>query len=296
MLLVVGRLIILPCADSDRAATELRRALDLPRDRAAELGRSAVEAVRSGRYLNRRGQEVEIRAAVEEAVSAKLSLPPDAALPPQGRAEFEETGVVVANETTMEAGRLLVESGQRTLALSFGNSITPGGGFLSGARAQEEVLCRSSALFATLVDDAMYEAHRQRSDPAASDWAILSPDVPFFREDDGTPLEAAWRMSVVSCAAPVAREVGEPASSYLLRARIHRVLAIAAAYGYEAVVLGAWGCGAFGNDPARTALDFREALNGPFLGAFQEVVFAIADWSPERRSLGPFRDAFDALA
>jgi uncharacterized protein (TIGR02452 family) len=57
-------------------------------------------------------------------------------------------------------------------------------------------------------------------------------------------------------------------------------------------VLGAWGCGAFGNDPNRTAVDFREALENEFRGAFFDIVFAITDWSPKRRFLGPFRDVF----
>ncbi|MGE3843072.1 MAG: TIGR02452 family protein, partial [Vicinamibacterales bacterium] len=52
----------------------------------------------------------------------------------------------------------------------------------------------------------------------------------------------------------------------------------------------AWGCGAFGNDPERTAADFRDALASEYAGAFDEVVFAITDWSTERRFLGPFRD------
>ena len=78
----------------------------------------------------------------------------------------------------------------------------------------------------------------------------------------------------------------------LLQSRIRRVLAIAAAYGYQALVLGAWGCGAFGNDPARTARDFHAALAGDFAGAFAAVVFAITDWSPERRFLAPFAAVF----
>jgi uncharacterized protein (TIGR02452 family) len=60
------------------------------------------------------------------------------------------------------------------------------------------------------------------------------------------------------------------------------------------LVLGAWGCGAFENDPYRTASDFRQALENDFDGAFSEIVFAITDWSPERRFLGPFRDVFVA--
>jgi uncharacterized protein (TIGR02452 family) len=235
---------------------------------------------------------VEIGAWVEAAVTARISLPPDAPLPQPQRERFAETAVAVANETTMSAGRRLSEAGYPTLALNFANGVNPGGGFLAGARAQEEVLCRSSALYLTLEGDAMYEAHRRRPDHASSDWAILSPHVPFFRTDDGTLLDAPWRVGVLTCAAPVADDAGGAAAE-LLRQRIARVLAIAEAYAYEALVLGAWGCGAFGNDPARTAHDFRDALCGPFLGAFKEVVFAIADWSPERRFLGPFRDAFE---
>jgi uncharacterized protein (TIGR02452 family) len=81
----------------------------------------------------------------------------------------------------------------------------------------------------------------------------------------------------------------------LLQSRIRRVLTIAAVFGYEALVLGAWGCGAFGNDPYRTAEDFREAIKTDFRGQFSEIVFAITDWSPERRFLGPFRDEFLTL-
>jgi len=90
----------------------------------------------------------------------------------------------------------------------------------------------------------------------------------------------------------VATSVGRSRAAELLRRRIPRVLGIMAAYGYEGVVLGAWGCGAFGCDPSTTAATFRDALLGPFRGVFQEAIFAVADWSPGRRTLGPFREAF----
>src|SRR6185436_9140860 len=128
-----------------------------------------------------------------------------------------------------------------------------GGGFLRGARAQEEVLCRSSALIATLSGDRMYEAHRRFAHGVSSDWVILSPEVPVFRDDSGTALDAPWTLSFITCAAPYAPAVGQPAAGDLLKARIGRVLAVARAHGYDTLVLGAWGCGAFGNDGARTA-------------------------------------------
>ena len=99
---------------------------------------------------------------------------------------------------------------------------------------------------------------------------------------------------MLTCAAPIASRVGAARAAELLRHRIGRVLAIMAAYDYEALVLGAWGCGAFGNDPLTTALAFRNALEGPFAGVFREVVIAISDWSSSRRFLGPFAEVFGA--
>ncbi len=138
----------------------------------------------------------------------------------------------------------------------------------------------------------MYDAHSKRAQPDSTDWAILSPDVPVFRNDDGTTLEQFWSLSFITCAAPYVPDLGQLEAGDLLRRRVHRVLAIARAYGYATLVLGAWGCGAFKNDPERTAADFRSTLENQFGEAFQVVVFAIADWSPERRFLAPFRDAF----
>lgn len=136
----------------------------------------------------------------------------------------------------------------------------------------------------------MYLAHSKRVRPDSTDWAIYSPDVPVFRTDDGSELRHPWLLSFLSCAAPYAPAIGQPEAGDLLRRRIHRVLAIARAFGHVALVLGAWGCGAFANDPCRTAVDFRSALEDEFSGSLSDIVFAITDWSLERRFLGPFRD------
>ena len=285
-------LAVLPCLDSTEMASERQSELHIPRDAARALGQSAVRAIQDGFYLDREGTRVDWREAVDAARKARASIPPDAALPaPQGL-PHHETRVQVANETTLQAAKRLVDAGFNTLALNFANGVRPGGGFLNGALAQEEGLCRSSALYATLEGDPMYERHRKRPRKDSTDWAILSPDVPVFRTDGGAELPQPWLLSFVTCAAPVAKSIGQPEAGDLLERRIHRVLAIAQAWGYDALVLGAWGCGAFGNDPWRTARDFRRALEGDFAGAFREVVFAVTDWSPERRYLGPFCEVF----
>ena len=283
---------ILPCLDSFEISVSRRQELDIPRNVAALLGRSAVEAAVEGRYVNGTGKKVDWSRDVQAACSAKVSIPPGAPLPAHERPPLPETRIQVSNETTLGASRRLVESGLRPLALNFANGIHPGGGFLGGARAQEEVLCRSSALYKTIIDNRMYKEHRQRSRPDSTDWAIYSPDVPVFRADEGTELEQPWLLSFITCAAPYAPTIGQSEAADLLQIRIHRVLAIAKAYGHSALVLGAWGCGAFGNDPHRTATDFRHALENDFSGTFSDIVFAITDWSPERKFLVPFRDVF----
>ena len=135
----------------------------------------------------------------------------------------------VTNETTLMASRRLVEEGAKPLALNFANGVQPGGGFLYGARAQEEVLCRSRALFSTLVDDPMYECHWDRDLPDSTNWAIYSSDVPVFRDDAGLELDRPWLLSFFSCAAPYAPDVGSERSASLLQDRINRVLTIAQA-------------------------------------------------------------------
>ena len=263
----------------------------MPRDRARELGVSAVQIARRGWYLHEEAR-VEIAPMVEASVAGKRSLPPEQHLDAPAPPAFSETHVQVVNETTMQAGKRLIAGGRRPLALNFANGIQPGGGFLNGARAQEETLCRSSALYLSLEDDPMYAVHAERPRPDSTDWAIFSPSVPFFRSDDGSELPEPWCLDILTCAAPYAPGVGWDESAELLRLRILRVLAIAQSMAFDSMVLGAWGCGAFHNDPATVALDFRTALVGDFSGAFDHVVFAITDWSVDRRYLSPFREVF----
>jgi uncharacterized protein (TIGR02452 family) len=237
----MSQLHLLPCLDSEAMAASRRRELHIPREVAAALGRSAVEAAREGLYVTEAGQAVVWRDAVYAACAAKRSIPPDATLPRNEQYTFTETRVQVTNETMLGASRRLVDQGLRPLALNFANGISPGGGFLRGARAQEEVLCRSSALYQTLVGDPMYEAHRRRPLPDSTDWAIYSPEVHVFRRDDGTALPQPWLLSFLTCAALYAPTIGQPLSGDLLQRRICRVLAIARAYGHATLVLGVWG-------------------------------------------------------
>jgi len=64
----------------------------------------------------------------------------------------------------------------------------------------------------------------------------------------------------------------------------------------DSIILGAWGCGAFGNDPDGIAALFERALQNNFKGAYRQVKFAIVDWSEEKRFIGPFQRIFSKRA
>jgi len=79
------------------------------------------------------------------------------------------------------------------------------------------VLCHSSALYQTLVDDPMYAAHRRRPLPDSTDWAIYSPNVPVFRRDNGMVLQQPWLLSFITCATQYAPDTGQPLAGDLLQ-------------------------------------------------------------------------------
>lgn len=265
----------------------------IDRDLAAALGAEAVDVTNAGRYRAADGREVDISAAISAAVDSTVCYPPEQRVDvPSPR--FSETRFSVENDDTLSAARRLVAAGHRVAALNFASAKNPGGGFLNGARAQEEALCRSSALYACLVGREMYAWHRARRDALYGHWVIYSPDVPVFRGPDHALLAEPFAVSFLTSPAVNAKVVLErdpgrgDEITHVMRERVHRVLAVAAAPGHDTLVLGAWGCGAFGNAPEVVAELFREALDGDFRGQFATVVFAVLDEWSDRRNIGPF--------
>lgn len=277
----------------------LRGLLDLPRDEAKRRGEAMVTAIGAGNYRSAAGVVVDFSSLLEAATAGTVEFEPaddvSLARPSNG---VRSTTVTVENTTSLAAARELVNAGHATAVLNFASATTPGGGFLSGARAQEEYLARSTGLFGTLRGRRMYDWHRGRQDPFYADFVTWSPDVPVLCGDDGKWLERPWTVSIVTSPAVHANGVRRYLASRVheieprMRRRTKKVLAVAANEGATGLVLGAWGCGAFGNDGQMVAEIFREELQGEFAGAFERIVFAITDWSIDERYIGPFRAAW----
>lgn len=175
------------------------------------------------------------------------------------------------------------------------NDPNPPGGFLGGSQAQEESLARSSGLYPCLTRYMeMYDTNRQYPSCLYTDQMIYSPDVPVLKNDAGMLLDKPYVLSFITSPAVNAGAVQENEPQHIdrialvMRDRIRKVLSVALHQGHTTLVLGAWGCGVFRNEPRDVAAYFSEHLTngGMFAHCFERVVFAIK--SREERFIAPF--------
>ncbi|MFE0135769.1 TIGR02452 family protein [Streptomyces sp. NPDC059037] len=268
------------------------------------IAQQTEEIVAAGRYVTAGGRDVVIARAVDAARSGTRMFGPAAVrvtLP-----EPTSTVIEVTAESSLEAAhRLATREDTPVAVLNFSSARNPGGGYLNGAQAQEEALCRASALY-TCVRSAreFYDHHRAHRDPFYSDRVIHSPAVPVFRDDRGRLLDEAYTVGFLTSAAPnagvVGRQTPERAGQLpdALLGRAERVLETALACGYRRLVLGAWGCGVFQNDPVDVAAAFRVQLDegGRFHGAFEHIVFGVLDRTRGAVTRSAFERAFADMA
>lgn len=288
------------------------------RQHRVRLAEETEQILRTGRYHGPAG-EVDLTGSLKRAVSGTVLHAPDDPLPPAEPSDTEpsntepsdikptdtkpgntKTTIEVSGESSLAAARRLVDAAAGpVLCLNFASARNPGGGFSTGARGQEESLARASGLMACLrTVPRYYEVHNRLRDPLYTHHVVYSPQVPVFRDDTGALLPEPYPVTILTSAAPNATAMaGEPDRlariPEAITERIARVLAVAAAYGHDRLVLGAWGCGAFGNDPEVVAGAFAAQLGpgGGFATRFEHVVFAILR-SAESANLTAFRRRF----
>ncbi|KAI0120712.1 hypothetical protein BJ170DRAFT_589010 [Xylariales sp. AK1849] len=208
-------------------------------------------------------------------------------------------GLQVADTLTVARSLLLnASTGQRDLGnkeakvamLNMASPLSPGGGFINGASSQEESLCMRSTLLSSLKD----EFYRL---PELG--AVYTPDVLVFRDEQGGDLEKRDRWFVDCVSAAMLRmpetevdersgrgKYGNEKDRELVVRKMRAVLRIFQAKGAKKVVLGAWGCGAYGNPVGEVSAAWSKVLLGgknkskakkEQWDGIDEIVFAIKD-------------------
>ena len=190
--------------------------------------------------------------------------------------------VIVSGKRTYEAAAAYKEN--HVAVHNFASTSNPGGGVVNGASAQEECLCRCSGLYfclnSPIMWDGFYKPHRDAHDPIHNDDIIYTPGVTVFKTDTASPQlmnESEWYdVDVITCAAPNLRN--QPSNRYntgdgnkqvvmkdkdlfaLHEKKLRRILEVVLSEGCDTVILGAFGCGAFQNNPEAVALECDKGL------------------------------------
>lgn len=209
----------------------------------------------------------------------------------------------VTNEDCCSAARRLADR-HKPLLMNFANPYQPGGGYLAGAAAQEESICRRTTLYASLSHPEAYEIYRFNQilhRPTDTGCMIWSPYVYIFRDSRLALSEDIVEIAVLSVPAPNrkggAAKVNQEELDRVMCCRLENFFMKAIEEGYCSLVLGAWGCGAFGHDPERVAGYFWELLyEKGYAAFFKEIVFAVRDRSLEQNHFKSFCRRFADVA
>lgn len=240
----------------------------------------------------------------------KLILENDALEKPELHKYSEPAKLVVSKKRSYEAAAGYKQ--YKTCVHNFASASTPGGGVVKGSGAQEECLCRTSSLYFSLNTPQMWEGfyttHRQAQDPIHNDDIIYTPGVVVFKTDTASPVlmpqEEWYQVDVITCAAPNLRllpcnpmnpgdgsspvKVSDEKLFELHVKRLRRILDVAVSEGCEAIILGAFGCGAFENDPEVVA-QAAETVVKEYLYAFKAIEFAVYCSPRDERNFEVFK-------
>ncbi|QYS87817.1 TIGR02452 family protein [Flavobacterium oreochromis] len=266
------------------------------------MANETLTILENGFYIHQ-NEKIEVALLIEQSINDTFTI-----LPAQWE-EIEKQDILKnENKTIIEFKNLstieaLVEekTNGKVGLLNFASAKNPGGGFLGGASAQEESLARSSSLYASLTKDrTMYEYNRSQTTFLYSDYMIYSPNTIFWFDDEGTTLPQPIIADVITSPAPnkgamLHRERTNelPQIEEVFSQRIKKVLHIANQQKVDTLILGAWGCGVFRNDPQMVAELFKKVIDKEYANAFKRIVFAIYDRSKEKLVLKAFEAVFD---
>jgi len=279
------------------------------RSKRAAIAQETINILDNGYYQNNLGEIVSIKESLHNAITNSALYPPESFRNVFAKRDNKlqsnnrfETVFEVESETTLHAVKRLLDEGLNdVLCLNFASAKNPGGGFLGGSQAQEESLARASGLYPCISQmQAMYQTNRNFHSCLYTDYMIYSPLVPVFRDDDDALLQIPYHVSVITAPAvnvgalkqQKSKDIGRTQSVML--ARTEKVLSLAVIQDHENLVLGAWGCGVFKNDPSDVANYFHHHLteNPMFKGAFKKIVFAVFGKEKDESNIKPFREAF----
>ena len=191
---------------------------------------------------------------------------------------------------------IVIESNERIGVLNFASAYNPGGGFLKGSMAQEESLCYASNLYYIQKEftNEFYKYNKTLKTKCYSNRMIFSEKIVFVKNSSFNLLDKPVYADILTVPAVnigAALKNGEDESkcNEIMKDRMRNILKVLLCYGEETIVLGAFGCGVFGNHPKKIAKYWKELLDEGWLYKFKKIIFAVYDTSPSQSTYHIFR-------
>jgi len=272
------------------------------RNNRKNIAKDTLQSLEQGYFNTPKGEQVQIKEIQAFAEQNTLTYSPsmtDELLQNRSIKILDTpTAIEVTNETSLNATRRLINEGHTdVICLNFASARNAGGGFLGGSQAQEESIARATGLYSCLMEAPdYYSTNRKFKSCFYTDYMIYSPKVPILKDEAGNYLEGLVTASFITAPAVNTGVVKQREPRRLkkievvMKRRIEKVLAIALEHGHLSIVLGAWGCGVFQNNPNDIASYFKEVTEGNFKNQFLQITFAI--YANNERFIKPFREEF----
>lgn len=294
---------------------------DLPEELRCPIAKDTYAAVVRGYYLDRNGKKHSLKTG--EALLANCEFFPNTTAV-EADARFDKTLIEVVEQDCLDAAQKAIQDdGQKVAVLMFASPLEAGGGMSDGNNGQEEDLCRRSDIFGFMWDQAHFSAANQMYPLVSLDRAdqvdpsydqiehngmIHTPQVTVLRAGRAQEyafLDEPFEVGMLISPAPNRPTLnGANYHREEDREQARKVIAtqlrVACQKGYETLILGAFGCGAFRNPPHEIASLYREIINEHYLGSFKRMIFAILD-DPNRGphnpvgNLQPFQECFKSI-
>ncbi|MCD8086533.1 MAG: TIGR02452 family protein [Clostridiales bacterium] len=263
---------------SEEEIQERERQKEMRRKKNIAILEDTLAVLEQGGYA-RDGQEVQLAFSPEQMREIQVFLPEELAsltateqeTPQAAACAFgcENEDALVLAQKQYQRLKNAGDPAPKILVLNLASATRPGGQTRNGASAQEEDLCRRTSLLLSLESEGAkryYDYNNARKTRMGSDGVLLSPNVEVIKDASSEPLSAPFPISVMSCAAPMVRMglegMSQQAYEELLYRRIQGMLLVAASQGYRHLILGAFGCGVYGNDAALVSDLFARAIRG----------------------------------